>query len=49
VQHYRPQENVVRRPMLPEGKGFALTGNLEILFPLLTYCLLDLKAEKQLG
>lgn len=45
VQHYRPQENVVRRPMLPEGKGFALTGNLEILFPLLTYCLLDLKAK----
>jgi hypothetical protein len=43
IQHYRPHENVVRRPTLPEGRGYALTGNLEILFPLLTYCLLDAK------
>ncbi|OGK08922.1 MAG: hypothetical protein A2Y63_03280 [Candidatus Riflebacteria bacterium RBG_13_59_9] len=45
IQHYRPQENVLRRPTLPRGRGFALTGNLEILFPLITHCLLDLKAR----
>ena len=46
IQHYRPQENVVRRPTLPHGKGYALTGNLEILLPLVTYCLLDLQAQQ---
>ncbi|MCD6283589.1 hypothetical protein J7J84_08355 [bacterium] len=46
IQHYRPQENIVRRPTLPHGKGYAFTGNLEILFPLLTYCLLDLQAQQ---
>jgi len=46
IQHYRPQENIVRRPTLPHGKGYALTGNLEILFPLVTYCLLDLQAQQ---
>jgi hypothetical protein len=46
IQHYRPQENIVRRPTLPHGKGYALTGNLEILFPLITYCLLDLQAQR---
>ena len=37
---------VVRRPALPRGRGLALTGNLEILFPLLTYYLLDLQAQQ---
>jgi len=46
IQHYRPHENVVRRPTLPEGRGYALTGNLEILFPLLAYCLLDAKRAR---
>lgn len=46
IQHYRPHENVVRRPTLPEGRGYALTGNLEILFPLLTHCLLDAKRAR---
>jgi len=43
LQHYRPMENVVNRPTSTGGRGFALTGNLEILFPLLTLCLLDFK------
>ncbi|OPX22677.1 MAG: hypothetical protein B1H03_03790 [Planctomycetales bacterium 4484_113] len=43
LQHYRPMENVVKRPTTTGGRGFALTGNLEILFPLLTLCLLDIK------
>lgn len=35
VQHYRPMENVVRRPVLGNGHGYAITGHHEILFPLL--------------
>lgn len=35
IQHYRPRENVVRRPVLQSGKGVALTGHHEILIPLL--------------
>lgn len=32
IQHYRPRENVLRRP---GGKSYALTGHHEIMFPLL--------------
>ncbi|MFP3868328.1 MAG: hypothetical protein ACLFUU_09220 [Desulfobacteraceae bacterium] len=35
IQHYRPLTNVVRRPTQPQGKGYALTGHHEIMFPLL--------------
>ncbi len=35
VQHYRPMENVVNRPTLGTGSGFALTGHHELMFPLL--------------
>ncbi len=35
VQHYRPNTNVVRRPTQGGGRGFALTGHHEIMFPLL--------------
>jgi hypothetical protein len=35
-QHYRPLTNVVRRPTAAGGRGFALTGQHELLFPLLT-------------
>ncbi|MBI4796942.1 MAG: hypothetical protein HY790_14085 [Deltaproteobacteria bacterium] len=35
VQHYRPLTNVVRRPTAGVGKGYALTGHHELLFPLL--------------
>ncbi len=34
IQHYRPRENVLRRPTLTNGCAFALTGHHEILFPL---------------
>jgi len=33
-RHYRPAENVVRRPALAGGKGFYLIGHHEILLPL---------------
>jgi hypothetical protein len=35
IQHYRPLTNVVRRPTHGAGKGYALTGHHELLFPLL--------------
>jgi len=34
-QHYRPTVNVLRRPVPPDGKSYALTGHHEILVPLL--------------
>ena len=35
VQHYRPLTNVVRRPTIGAGRGLALTGHHELLFPML--------------
>lgn len=36
LQHYRPQTNVVRRPVAGgAGKGYSLTGHHEIMIPLL--------------
>ena len=35
LQHYRPTQNVVRRPTAAGGKGWALTGHHEIMVPLL--------------
>ncbi len=35
VQHYRPNTNVVRRPTQGGGRGYAITGHHEIMFPLL--------------
>ncbi len=35
IQHYRPTVNIVQRPVLKGGKGYALTGHHEIMIPLL--------------
>jgi hypothetical protein len=35
IQHYRPRVNVIERPTLGGGKGYALTGHHEIMIPLL--------------
>ena len=35
IQHYRPNENVVSRPIRTGGKGIRITGHHEIIFPLL--------------
>ena len=40
VRHYRPITNVVTRPTGGGGKGFHLTGQHELLIPLLAYGLL---------
>ncbi len=42
IQHYRPVENVVRRPVMNGGRGIALTGHHEIMIPLLAACLIEL-------
>jgi hypothetical protein len=41
IQHYRPLTNVVRRPTQGSGRGFALTGHHEILFPLLAAMIIE--------
>lgn len=41
IQHYRPTQNVVKRPVAAGGKGIALTGHHELLFPLLTAALIE--------
>lgn len=40
-QHYRPSTNVVRRPTEGGGKGFAITGHHEIMFPLLAAAIIE--------
>jgi len=35
IQHYRPTVNVVQRPVLKSGRGYAITGHHEIMIPLL--------------
>jgi hypothetical protein len=41
IQHYRPTQNVVLRPTAKGGKGFALTGHHEIMFPLLAAAVIE--------
>jgi hypothetical protein len=48
VQHYRPLQNVVRRPTAPVGKtrgpeshGYAITGHHELLLPLIASALVS--------
>jgi Arginine dihydrolase ArgZ-like, C-terminal, Rossmann fold len=35
LQHYRPTVNVVQRPVMTGGKGYAITGHHELMIPLL--------------
>lgn len=41
IQHYRPTQNVVRRPVAKGGRGYALTGHHEILVPLLAAVVIE--------
>ncbi len=41
IQHYRPGENVLRRPTINNGSAYALTGHHEIMFPLLAAAILE--------
>ncbi len=41
IQHYRPRENVLKRPTMIRGRSFALTGHHEIMFPLLAAAVIE--------
>jgi deoxyhypusine synthase len=41
LPHYRPLTNVVSRPTLQSGKGYHLTGHMEIMVPLLFAAVLE--------
>ena len=45
IQHYRPTENVIKRPVQRGGRGIALTGHHEILIPLLAAWLVELSPD----
>jgi hypothetical protein len=42
IQHYRPTENVIKRPVKNGGRGIPITGPHEIIIPLLAACLVEL-------
>jgi hypothetical protein len=46
LMHYRPAENVVRRPPAVGGKGYTLVGRHEILVPLLAQAVVDGLAQE---
>jgi len=41
IQHYRPTENVLKRPTIRKGSAYALTGHHEIMFPLLAAAIIE--------
>ncbi len=41
LRHYRPMTNVVTRPTVGVGRGYALTGHHELLLPLLAAALIE--------
>ena len=41
IRHYRPLTNIVHRPTMEGGQGFAITGHHEIMLPLIAAAILD--------
>jgi hypothetical protein len=41
MRHYRPQTNVVSRPVAGTGRGYSLVGHHEIMIPLLAAALIE--------
>lgn len=41
IRHYRPTENVLKRPVMAGGRSYAITGHHEILVPLLAQALVE--------
>ena len=39
IRHYRPQENVLKRPVMAGGESFAITGHHELMIPLVAQAL----------
>lgn len=40
-RHYRPRENVVRRPVLAGGEGYEITGHHELMVPMLVWAIAE--------
>ncbi|MFH1678973.1 MAG: hypothetical protein ABH914_05095 [Candidatus Omnitrophota bacterium] len=47
IYHYRPLENIVRRPVISGGSGYYITGHHEIMLPLLAQAVIE-KTSKAL-
>ena len=47
ISHYRPQQNVVKRPTSGAGKGFYFIGHHEIMIPLLAAALKSASADQK--
>lgn len=47
IQHYRPVQNVVKRPTQSSGYGYSFTGHHEILVPLLVWALKTKENKKR--
>ena len=45
IQHYRPTQNVLKRPTQSSGQSIALTGHHEIMVPLIAAALKASLAE----
>ena len=45
IQHYRPSQNVLSRPVKDGGRGIAITGHHEIMIPLLAAWLVELSPD----
>ncbi len=45
IQHYRPTENVIKRPVGNGGRGIPITGHHEIVIPLLAAWLVELSPD----
>ena len=45
IRHYRPMTNVVNRPTLGRGRGYAIVGHHEILIPLIAAGVIEGLAE----
>ena len=41
IRHYRPSENVLKRPTLMGGTAVAITGHHELLVPLLVHAVIE--------
>lgn len=39
IRHYRPHENVLKRPVMAGGRSYAITGHHEIVLPLIAQAL----------
>jgi hypothetical protein len=46
LQHYRPSVNVVTRPVLAGGRGYAITGHHEIMIPLFAAAVYEYAREE---